>query len=86
MPGKQAIRIPYVEMWPGGPLRQFSDRRLINGWVAYSSPLRAGYAGPYVCGRCLMPASGIYRSESPETWLCGRCAGVKISTTSVVER
>lgn len=54
------------EMWPGGPLRQFSLTPVPN-WIPYAT---GGYVGPYVCRRCrLASPKGLYDPE----WLCSAC-------------
>lgn len=62
-----------VEMWPGGPLRRFSETRTSGGWTPYSSPLMTGYAGPYVCAVCGADATqGVY-GPSPNGYRCAKC-------------
>jgi hypothetical protein len=36
-------------MWPGGPLRQFSETRGSASWTPYDT---GGYVGCYVCDTC----------------------------------
>ena len=60
-------------MWPGGPLRQFSKRQAGSHYVAYSGPFLTGYAGSYVCDRCLRPCAGVYYAQTRQDWLCGAC-------------
>jgi len=60
-------------MWDGGPLRQFGETQASGHYVAYSSPFLTGYAGSYVCDRCLRPCAGVYLVKPPGIWLCGSC-------------
>jgi hypothetical protein len=60
-------------MWAAGPLRQFGERQAGGHYVAYSSPFLKGYAGSYVCDRCLRPCAGVYYLRELKNWLCGDC-------------
>lgn len=65
-------RVTIKRMWPGGPLRQFSDQRFRG-----SIPVVGGYAGAYVCD--------VYEHVTPlegedggirlhdGRWLCAPC-------------
>lgn len=60
-------------MWEGGPLRQFSQTQVGGHYIRISSPLLTGYAGSYVCDRCLRPSAGVLRPPTLQEWLCGGC-------------
>lgn len=62
-------------MWEGGPLRQFSETEAKSHYIAYSGPFLTGYAGSYVCDRCLRPSAGVYIVKEQHSWLCGKCKG-----------
>jgi len=56
-------------MWPGGPLRQWSERRHGNFIPLHSG----GFAGRYCCDQCRKPCAGVYRVIHASRWLCGPC-------------
>jgi hypothetical protein len=60
-------------MWNGGPLRQFSVTQANGHYIAYCSPFLTGYAGSYVCDRCLRPSAAVYRLRTSRQWLCATC-------------
>jgi hypothetical protein len=56
-------------MWPGGPLRRWSQVKTPQTPLGYSE----GFAGAYICGQCLEPCEGVYRLREPQKWVCGSC-------------
>jgi hypothetical protein len=66
-------------MWPGGPLRQFTEGKHPSSWTPYQSSQLRGFAGQYVCDECLEPTAGVYRVISPSSsgkrpsWMCSGC-------------
>jgi hypothetical protein len=68
-------------MWPGGPLRQWSDKRQprAGNWIAHAA---GGYVGAYLCGGCQAPCNGVYFVQRVKKWLCGACKkGVRATTS-----
>lgn len=55
------------ESWPGGPLRQWSERPN-GGWIPCAT---GGHNGQYVCYVCKEPVMGLYMVENK--WLCSNC-------------
>jgi hypothetical protein len=53
------------QMWPGGPLRQYSNQRPASNWIPYDG---VGYVGSYVCNSCGKVTSGVY--QTLEGWMC----------------
>jgi hypothetical protein len=81
--------LPYgvKRMWPGGPLRQFSNRPFL-GSIPYHG---GGYAGAYICAACEAPTSGrrysgpnegIRRAISEKdlklAWVCTYCKATSV--------
>lgn len=73
-------------MWPGGPLRQFSDKPFHG-----SIPVVGGYAGGYVCDCCGAITKGGRYSEATEgvriapsekdlelAWVCAYCEATSV--------
>ena len=56
------------QMWPGGPLRRFSEKRPGPQWILLDG---GGYANNYVCAQCRKDVKGVHRT--PDGWLCGEC-------------
>jgi len=68
-----------LRMWRRGPLRRFIRRSELESerppgdWETYTSQTLDGYAGAYVCERCLEGTIGVYKVKN--RWLCGTCRG-----------
>jgi len=57
------------QMWAGGPLRRWSQKKTPLTPMGYSS----GFVGAYVCGECLAPCEGVYELREPYKWVCAAC-------------
>lgn len=61
-------------MWPGGPLRLWSEAQISTHWLKHDS---GGYYGPYSCEHCRKPSDGVYaapaKAQAARKWVCGRC-------------
>jgi len=61
-------------MWPGGPLRLWSEARISASWLKHDS---GDFYGPYFCEMCRKPSDGVYAArasaEAAKIWLCGAC-------------
>lgn len=59
---------PIRQMWPEGPLRQFSETPF-RTWGKTAN----GYAAQYVCADCGKAVVGVYKVDS--RYVCSGCKG-----------
>jgi hypothetical protein len=71
---KKTEGIEVRQMWEGGPMREFAEKRPHEHWgMPYESPVMKGYAGSYVCAKCKEVTVGVYRDKKSGGWTCAGC-------------
>jgi DNA-directed RNA polymerase subunit RPC12/RpoP len=60
-------KILVKEMWPNGPLREFSETHPKGRWLAYAT---GGFVGQYICSKCARRAS---KGLVGPRYQCGPC-------------
>jgi hypothetical protein len=77
----EQIQIQVLRAWTGGPLRQFTARKVSSTFLPFAITLNGcNFAGRYVCDGCQQPCTGVSLSNvsglsrnGHSTWQCDLC-------------